>query len=99
MELGQNEEFFCVTPSAIVSQNPVRPQGQRSTPIHPGPPDSEPGFAQLSDLSDPFAQVPTMAYTQWAENVNLWVARSPVGRYFRLEHSGHVGLDAARKSM
>lgn len=33
-----------------------------------------------------------MGYRQWADNVNLRVARSPVGRYFRLEYSGSVGL-------
>lgn len=33
-----------------------------------------------------------MGYTNWTEKVNLRVARSPVGRYFRLEHSGHVRL-------
>lgn len=35
-----------------------------------------------------------MGYADWAENVNLRVARSPVGRYFRLQYSGHVGLIA-----
>ncbi|KAI9923928.1 hypothetical protein ASPWEDRAFT_152795 [Aspergillus wentii DTO 134E9] len=28
-------------------------------------------------------------YVQWAGKTNLWVARSPVGRWFRLENSGH----------
>lgn len=26
----------------------------------------------------------------WIENLNLKVAQSPVGRYFRLENSNHV---------
>jgi AGZA family xanthine/uracil permease-like MFS transporter len=26
----------------------------------------------------------------WVHNVNLKVARSPVGKYFRLDGSGHV---------
>lgn len=33
-----------------------------------------------------------MGYYQWTANVNIRVARSPLGRYFRLEHSGHVGV-------
>jgi hypothetical protein len=33
--------------------------------------------------------LPTMA--KWADNVNRAVARSFVGKYFRLEGSGHVG--------
>lgn len=26
----------------------------------------------------------------WVNHTNLWVARSPVGRWFRLQNSGHV---------
>lgn len=32
------------------------------------------------------------AVTEWAHRVNLAVARSPVGKHFRLEGSGHVCL-------
>ena len=33
-----------------------------------------------------------MGYAQWTRNVNLRNAKSPVGRWFLLEHSGHVRL-------
>ncbi|RDH28644.1 permease family-domain-containing protein [Aspergillus welwitschiae] len=33
-----------------------------------------------------------MRYLDWVHRVNLAVARSPVGWWFRLENSGHVGL-------
>jgi AGZA family xanthine/uracil permease-like MFS transporter len=31
-----------------------------------------------------------MGLKTWVEDTNLRVARSPVGRWFRLENSGHV---------
>lgn len=33
-----------------------------------------------------------MAIVDWVNKVNLQVARSPIGRHFRLEGSGHVCL-------
>lgn len=33
-----------------------------------------------------------MGITQAVERINLRVAQSPVGRWFRLENSGHVSI-------
>lgn len=33
-----------------------------------------------------------MGITQAVDRINLWVAQSPVGRWFRLENSGHVSI-------
>lgn len=35
--------------------------------------------------------------TGWVHNANLKIAKSPVGRYFRLEYSGHVDSSSPEK--